>query len=116
MQRIGVIGAGAWGTALAQTLRRAGRDVVIWAREPEVVENINHRNENTDYLPGVALDAAIHATEEVTDALGRRCGVVGGASPAFAGCLCHPCATLADRGSGGDLRQGDRAGNQPAHA
>lgn len=69
MQRIGVIGAGAWGTALAQTLRRAGRDVVIWAREPEVVNSINHRNENADFLPGVALDPAIHATVEVTDAL-----------------------------------------------
>ncbi|WP_404382196.1 NAD(P)H-dependent glycerol-3-phosphate dehydrogenase [Caenispirillum salinarum] len=69
MQRIGVIGAGAWGTALAQTLRRAGRDVILWAREPEVVDAINHRNENTDFLPGVALDPAIHATEEITDAL-----------------------------------------------
>jgi glycerol-3-phosphate dehydrogenase (NAD(P)+) len=69
MQRIGVIGAGAWGTALAQTLRRAGRDVVIWAREPEVVEAINRRSENPDYLPGIDLDPAIHATAEVTDAL-----------------------------------------------
>ncbi len=69
MQRIGVIGGGAWGTALAQTLRRAGRDVVVWAREPQVVEAINRRHENPDYLPGVALDPRIHATTEAIDAL-----------------------------------------------
>lgn len=69
MQRIGVIGGGAWGTALAQTLRRAGRDVVVWAREPAVVEAINRRHENPDYLPGIALDPKIHATAEPTDAL-----------------------------------------------
>ena len=38
---VGVIGGGAWGTALAQTLRLAGRSVVLWAREPETVEEIN---------------------------------------------------------------------------
>ncbi|GAA0571926.1 NAD(P)H-dependent glycerol-3-phosphate dehydrogenase [Caenispirillum bisanense] len=69
MQRIGVIGGGAWGTALAQTLRRAGRDVVVWAREPQVVDAINRRHENPDYLPGVALDPRIHATTEAIDAL-----------------------------------------------
>ena len=37
---VGIVGAGAWGTALAQTLRLAGRETVIWAREPEVVEDI----------------------------------------------------------------------------
>lgn len=69
MQRIGVIGAGAWGTALAQTLRRAGRDVILWAREPQVVEAINRRHENPDFLPGVALDTGIRASTEATDAL-----------------------------------------------
>lgn len=69
MQRIGVIGGGAWGTALAQTVRRAGRDVVVWAREPQVVEAINRRHENADYLPGVPLDPKIHATTEAVDAL-----------------------------------------------
>lgn len=69
MQRISVIGGGAWGTALAQTVRRAGRDVAVWAREPAVVEAINRRHENPDYLPGVALDPKIHATTEAVDAL-----------------------------------------------
>ena len=55
---VGVIGGGAWGTALAQTLRRAGRDVLLWAREPEIVDDINARHVNRTFLPGIALDPA----------------------------------------------------------
>ncbi|MEM9469739.1 MAG: 2-dehydropantoate 2-reductase N-terminal domain-containing protein, partial [Pseudomonadota bacterium] len=44
--KIGVIGAGAWGTALAQAIARSGRDVIVWAREPEVVEDINSNHHN----------------------------------------------------------------------
>jgi len=68
MQRFGVIGGGAWGTALAQVLSRAGRDVAIWAREPEVVTAINTNHDNPLFLPGVALDAAIRATRDLADA------------------------------------------------
>ena len=64
MQRIGIVGAGAWGTALAATARRAGRDVLLWARDPDVAEGINLRNENRLYLPGVPLDPEIRATAE----------------------------------------------------
>jgi len=60
--RLGVIGGGAWGTALAQTLRLAGREVCLWAREPEVVAEINASHTNSAFLPGVALDAGIEAT------------------------------------------------------
>jgi glycerol-3-phosphate dehydrogenase (NAD(P)+) len=65
MQRIGVIGGGAWGTALAQVLRRAGRDVVIWARESDIVDAINRGHANSVFLPGVALDPDIVATAEL---------------------------------------------------
>jgi glycerol-3-phosphate dehydrogenase (NAD(P)+) len=54
--RVGVIGGGAWGTALAQSLARAGRQTVLWAREPEVVEAISAHHENRLFLPGVKLD------------------------------------------------------------
>ncbi|MEQ8734067.1 MAG: NAD(P)H-dependent glycerol-3-phosphate dehydrogenase [Rhodospirillaceae bacterium] len=67
MQRIGVIGAGAWGTALAAMARRAGRDVVLWAREEEVVTSINTRHVNDVFLPDVALDPAIRATSEYAE-------------------------------------------------
>src|ERR1700676_3481535 len=65
MQRIGIIGGGGWGTALAVTARRAGRDVVLWAREPEVVAAINERHENPLFLPGIAVDPEITATEDL---------------------------------------------------
>jgi glycerol-3-phosphate dehydrogenase (NAD(P)+) len=85
MQNIGIIGAGAWGTALAQTLAGqslAGgeRRVVMWAREPEVVAAINDRHENTVYLPGIPLDPAITATESLS-AL-KDCGILLLVTPA----------------------------------
>jgi len=63
----GVIGGGAWGTALAQVCARAGLTVTLQAREAEVVEAINARNENPIFLPGVALDPVIDATTELAD-------------------------------------------------
>jgi glycerol-3-phosphate dehydrogenase (NAD(P)+) len=68
MQRIGIIGGGAWGTALAVTARRAGRDVTLWARESEVVAAVNQGHENPLFLPGIPLDPAIAATAELADA------------------------------------------------
>ncbi len=51
MERIGIVGGGAWGTALAQAARRAGRTVTLWAREAEVVEAINARLKPFKRLP-----------------------------------------------------------------
>ncbi|MBU1379028.1 MAG: NAD(P)-dependent glycerol-3-phosphate dehydrogenase [Alphaproteobacteria bacterium] len=67
---VGVIGGGAWGTALAQVCARAGRDVILWAREPEVVASINATHENATFLKGVPLDAAIRATGDLADLAG----------------------------------------------
>ncbi|MEC7029392.1 MAG: 2-dehydropantoate 2-reductase N-terminal domain-containing protein, partial [Pseudomonadota bacterium] len=66
MQNIGVVGAGAWGTALAQALAQGGRDVLIWAREPEVVQSINGTNENASFMPGVKLDEKVKATDSIS--------------------------------------------------
>ncbi len=68
MNRIGVIGAGAWGTALALAARRAGREVVLWARDPELAAEIETRRENPRYLPGVPLDTEIRATADLAEA------------------------------------------------
>lgn len=68
MQRFGVIGGGAWGTALAQVLRRAGRDVVLWAYEKETVAAINREHRNPVFLPESALDPAIVATDDLREA------------------------------------------------
>ncbi|HHN72768.1 MAG TPA: NAD(P)-dependent glycerol-3-phosphate dehydrogenase [Thermopetrobacter sp.] len=62
--RIGVIGAGAWGTALAATEARAGHRVTLWAREPEVAGAIVTRHENPLYLPGITLPETIEATTD----------------------------------------------------
>lgn len=64
--RIGVIGAGAWGTALAQTAAHGG-EVTLWAREPEVVRAIAETRENAVFLPGVALSPAVRATGHLAD-------------------------------------------------
>ena len=68
MARIGVIGGGAFGTAMACVVRRAGHDVVLWALEPEVVEDINRRGRNEHFLAGVPLPAGIRATNDVGEA------------------------------------------------
>ena len=65
-QRIAVIGAGAWGTALANTAVRAGRDVTLWARDPAVVETLTTTHENPR-LPGVRLDDRVAASGAIAD-------------------------------------------------
>ena len=64
---IGVIGAGAWGTALAQMLAADGSPVVLWARESELVAEINAAHTNTLYLPGVPLASSVVATGDLGD-------------------------------------------------
>jgi glycerol-3-phosphate dehydrogenase (NAD(P)+) len=66
----GVIGGGAWGTALAQVAARAGLAVTLQAREAEVVEAINSDHENRLFLPGVTLDAGVRATTDMADLAG----------------------------------------------
>jgi glycerol-3-phosphate dehydrogenase (NAD(P)+) len=84
---IGVVGAGAWGTALAQMLANDGTEVVLWALEPELVEEINDRRVNPLYLPGVALAPLIRATGELDEA--ARCEILLLVTPAQ-----HLAATL----------------------
>lgn len=64
---IGVVGAGAWGTALAQMLAADGREVLLWAREPELVAEINTRHVNSAYLPDAALSPSIRATNAIPE-------------------------------------------------
>ncbi len=67
---IGVIGGGAWGTALAQALCTAGRGVRLWVREAEVAAEINTAHANSAFLPGAALDARLAATTDLAAAAG----------------------------------------------
>jgi glycerol-3-phosphate dehydrogenase (NAD(P)+) len=69
IEHVGIVGAGAWGTALAIAMRRADLDVTIWAHKQDVVEDINRRHENRALLPGVALDPKIVATGDIASAV-----------------------------------------------
>jgi glycerol-3-phosphate dehydrogenase (NAD(P)+) len=63
--KAGVIGAGAWGTALAQMLAADGADVRLWALEPEVADAINRDRVNPLYLPGIPLSPSIRASSDM---------------------------------------------------
>ncbi|MGH7022750.1 MAG: NAD(P)H-dependent glycerol-3-phosphate dehydrogenase [Caulobacteraceae bacterium] len=69
MKRVGILGGGAWGTALAQVAARAGLEPLIWAREAEVVEAISRTRQNPLFLPGVTLDQPLTATSCARDLL-----------------------------------------------
>lgn len=66
-ETIGVIGAGAWGTALAQMLSSDGREVLIWAFEPDVTDAINTSHTNPTYLPSATLSPNIRATSDLAE-------------------------------------------------
>jgi len=70
--RVGVIGAGAWGTALGHLMAGQDCEVVIWAFEPEVAEEINQHHENQTYFPGVELPENFRATAELSECLKER--------------------------------------------
>jgi glycerol-3-phosphate dehydrogenase (NAD(P)+) len=65
--RIGVLGAGSWGTTLADLLARKGYDVRLWAYEPEVVDAINRTHENPVFLRGAALHPALSARADARE-------------------------------------------------
>ncbi len=67
--KVGVLGGGSWGTALAVHCARAGHEVVVWAREPEVVDGINRERRNPLFLPDVLLPAKVSATGAIGDAV-----------------------------------------------
>ena len=69
--KAGVIGAGAWGTALAQTLSAEGQDVRLWAFETDVVDAINRDRTNPLYLPGVTLNPSLRASGDMADMADR---------------------------------------------
>jgi len=65
--RLGIIGGGAWGTALAQVAAAGDHETLIWALEHPVVESINNAHQNSVFLPGIDLGRAIRATGDLTD-------------------------------------------------
>ncbi|MBI1967981.1 MAG: NAD(P)-dependent glycerol-3-phosphate dehydrogenase [Gemmatimonadetes bacterium] len=83
MTRVAVVGGGAWGTTLADLLARNGTDVVLWAREPEVVESVNRDHVNAVFLPDAPLAPALRATGDIREAV-HGAAVVVSAAPSHA--------------------------------
>ncbi len=69
LNRIAVIGAGAWGSALAEVLSQAGRSVTLYARDPGLAERLNSSHDNPIYLPNEKLDPRIRATADAAEAV-----------------------------------------------
>ena len=69
MSKLAVIGAGSWGTTFAKVLADGGADVFLWARRPEIADEINSSHRNGDYLPGVNLPASISASSDIAEVL-----------------------------------------------
>jgi len=67
--RCAVVGAGAWGTALADLLTRNGHDVRLWAYEPDVVASINDKHQNVRFLGGHTLATSLRATGDIERAI-----------------------------------------------
>jgi len=67
--KVSVLGAGAWGTALAKVLAEKGDEVVLWARNVDVITQVNARHENERYLPGAKLPDSLRATADLEEAL-----------------------------------------------
>lgn len=67
VSHIGVVGGGAWGTALACLARRAGRQVTLWSRDPSISASIARDRANAIYLPGIALESGIAAAADLRD-------------------------------------------------
>jgi glycerol-3-phosphate dehydrogenase (NAD(P)+) len=78
--RCAVVGAGAWGTALADLLARNGHAVTLWAREADVVARVNAQHENARFLAGFKLDPNLRASEDLAGAV-RDARIVVYASP-----------------------------------
>jgi glycerol-3-phosphate dehydrogenase (NAD(P)+) len=70
--KIGILGAGAWGTAIAKVLAEKGLAVRLWSREPDLSEEINVRHTNERFLPGVVLPPLISATADIVEAAEDR--------------------------------------------
>jgi len=72
IERIAVIGAGAWGTALAVIMAREGRDVVLWARRPELSNQIQREHQSPDFLPGIQFPVSLRATSDLSAACNHQ--------------------------------------------
>ncbi len=73
---VGVIGSGAFGTALAIALASDGTEVLLWGRNTDAIETMNKSRENARYLPGISLPETLRATRKLTDLAQTNCALL----------------------------------------
>jgi len=93
MRRVGVLGAGSWGTALAVHLARVGHEVRLWGRDPALVHDMRARRSNAVYLADVTLPDSLSVTSDLVDAVADHDLIVS-AIPS------HGCRAVMDAASG----------------
>jgi glycerol-3-phosphate dehydrogenase (NAD(P)+) len=95
MRRIAVIGAGSWGTALGVVAARAGHEVQLWARNPDVVDSINRDHVNSIYLTGTPVPTSVRASADITEVMdGAELVILAAPSHATRGLLTAMVPTL----------------------
>jgi glycerol-3-phosphate dehydrogenase (NAD(P)+) len=99
IERVAVLGAGAWGTALALAAKRAGRKVTLWARREELAKTIAEKHRNPAYLPGVELDKKIAATHELDKAVAKAGAILLVVPAQHLRALCGKLAAIDDPGA-----------------
>lgn len=93
--KVAVIGAGAWGTALARMWSEQGLDVTLWGRNPELIEDIRRKRENSRYLPGARLPETLRLTSDFGQVRDSRLIVFVTPSTALRAIAGEMCPTLA---------------------
>ncbi len=112
--RIGVVGAGAWGVALAIAAERAGREVRLWGRPGGAFAGLA-ANRRSDKLPGVALPEAVELAAALADLEGCDALLLAAPAQAARATSAALAGRAEDTAAAGDLRQGHRAGHGEIH-
>ncbi|GAB3380507.1 NAD(P)H-dependent glycerol-3-phosphate dehydrogenase [Spongiibacter taiwanensis] len=86
--RVAIVGGGSFGTAISNIVADNGHDVRLWMRRQEAVDEVNQRHENSDYLPGIALNSALRASADLAEA-------VAGCQVVFMSVPSKPCRSVA---------------------
>ena len=77
IEKTAIVGAGAWGTALAWLWSNNGREISLWGHNADRILRIKETRENADYLPGIKLPASVRVTSELRDCAGAERGLMG---------------------------------------
>jgi glycerol-3-phosphate dehydrogenase (NAD(P)+) len=112
---VAIIGAGSWGTALAIIAARAGHEVILWSRDPTVVQSINSRKVNQKYLTTATIPDSVEATNSLSEAV-DNCSLIILSAPSHAlrnllmdlSSSIHPQSIIVSASKGIEIETGKR--------